>query len=70
MSEAVLTIKEVQTRTGYSRPSIYRLISEGLFPKQVALSTRKVVWRERDIDAWWAKKIGGASADDLEDLLA
>ena len=41
--------KEVQLRTGLGASSIYALMQKDLFPKPVALSTRRVAWFESDI---------------------
>ena len=38
--------KEVQLRTGLGASSIYALMQKDLFPKPVALSTRRVAWIE------------------------
>jgi prophage regulatory protein len=37
-------------KTSLSITTIYRLISKGLFPKQIQMSTRSVGWLESDID--------------------
>jgi prophage regulatory protein len=64
--------------TGYARSSIYRLIEEGTFPKQVKLSARKVGWRKKDLSLWWRDKTGddlnfddpSPVSDELEALLS
>jgi prophage regulatory protein len=38
--------------TGLSRSSIYLMISNGSFPRQVSLGARAVGWRESDIHDW------------------
>ena len=47
-----LRLPEVAARCGYSRPSIYRLIAEGSFPKPHKLGARASGWRESDIEQW------------------
>lgn len=37
-------------KTSLSIATIYRLMSKGLFPKQIQMSTRSVGWLESDID--------------------
>ncbi len=37
-------------KTSLSITTIYRLMSKGLFPKQIQMSTRSVGWLESDID--------------------
>jgi prophage regulatory protein len=45
-------IESVSERTGLPKPSIYRLMKNGQFPKSVKLSARASGWRSSDIDAW------------------
>ncbi|MDI1309397.1 MAG: AlpA family phage regulatory protein [Methylotenera sp.] len=47
---------KVAEKTGLSKTHIYRLISQGKFPKPTHLSERVSVWFEHDIDAWLADK--------------
>lgn len=48
----LLSVKSVGDITSLSRATIYRLITQGKFPKQVTISTRRVGWREEDIAMW------------------
>jgi prophage regulatory protein len=49
----ILRRVQVQARTGLPRTSMYKLIKEGNFPKQVSLGgPRAVGWRSGDIDQW------------------
>lgn len=48
----VLRIRQVCARVGLSVATIYKLIGEGKFPKQVKLGERASGWLEADIDAW------------------
>ena len=52
MTERLLQIGEVKARVALSKTEIYRRIGEGVFPKQVHLSARRVAWIESEIDAW------------------
>ena len=52
MSDRLLRRHEVEERTGLSRASIYRLMSQGEFPRQVRVSARGVRWKESDVTAW------------------
>ena len=51
-SDVLLTRREVERRTGLSRSTIYRKISDGTFPVPLKVSDRAVRWRERDICAY------------------
>ena len=42
----------VVRRTGLGRSTIYRLIAEQKFPRQVKLAARAVGWRQADLDRW------------------
>jgi len=44
--------KEVENRTGLSRSSIYKRMSDGTFPKQQKIGQRAVAWVEDDVDKW------------------
>jgi prophage regulatory protein len=49
---SVLRRPEVQSRTGLSRSSIYKMIKDRTFPAPVSLGARAIGWRDRDIDDW------------------
>jgi len=53
----LLRLKQVMGRTGLGRSSVYRLISEGAFPKSVSLGGRSVAWVEQEIDDWIMARI-------------
>ena len=44
-----LRISEVLDRVGVSRPTIYRWVAAGEFPKQISIGTNSVVWLESDV---------------------
>lgn len=56
VSETLLTINEVVQRTRLAKPTIYKLIRQGSFPKQLRLSTNKVAWLESEVAAWVATR--------------
>lgn len=47
-----LSRDEVKRQSGYSIPSIYRLMAAGKFPHPVKTGGRAVRWRQSDITAW------------------
>ncbi|MBD2806621.1 AlpA family transcriptional regulator [Xenorhabdus sp. ZM] len=57
LRENLIRLPEVQRRTGYSKAWIYKLISNGEFPKQVKLGSRSVAFIESEIDNWIAQRI-------------
>ena len=48
----LLRLPVVKDRTGLSKPSIYRLMKEGRFPKSIKISERAIGWLETDIEAF------------------
>lgn len=48
----VIRLPAVIQLVGLSRSSIYLLIQQNAFPKQVQLSFRAVGWRCSDVEAW------------------
>jgi prophage regulatory protein len=48
----LLKIKTVCEITSLSKSTVYRLISEKEFPLPVQISSRRVGWREEDIDSF------------------
>ena len=44
--------KQVESRTGLSRSSIYAAMAAGTFPKPIRLGALSVGWLESEIDAW------------------
>ena len=60
----LLRLPEVMERTGVSKPTIYRLIKAGEFPKPVSLGVRAVGWDAHSIDEWIeAREVSAAYAD-------
>lgn len=54
----ILRLRQVTARTGLSRSSIYQLIHEKAFPKQIALTGYAVGWLESEVEQWIADKAG------------
>lgn len=52
MQMKLLRRQEVEELVGISRSTLYTMISEGRFPKQVQISTRAVRWRRSDVIEW------------------
>ena len=57
--EAMLRLPEVKRRSGLSRSTIYHLIDQGKFPRQVPLSARAVGWPESSISSWINDRLHG-----------
>jgi prophage regulatory protein len=53
-----LRLPSVLARVPYSRPSLYRLVREGKFPRPIRLGGGKAVaWLESDIDDFMTERI-------------
>jgi prophage regulatory protein len=50
--DRILRLAEVLRRTGLTRSTLYRKIMAGSFPRQVAISTRCIGWREAAVNGW------------------
>jgi prophage regulatory protein len=55
--ESFIRLKQVITRTGLSRSTVYAYIRDGRFPRPVSTSARCVAWVEGEIDSWIAERI-------------
>ena len=57
IQQEFIRLNVVKEITSLSKSTIYRLISEGNFPKQVQIGKRAVVWVRSDINAWINQKL-------------
>lgn len=53
-----ITIKQVAAKVSLGQSTIYKMVSEGRFPKPFQLAPNRNAWIESDIDAWLAEKAG------------
>lgn len=56
--DRILRLNTVLARTGRSRSTIYRKISEGPFPPQLQISTNGAGWKESDSNRRVANPVG------------
>jgi prophage regulatory protein len=70
MPHRVLRLPTVLERTGYSRSRLYARISDGLFPRPVALGPRVAAWPEHEVDAVIAAHIREISDAELARLVS
>ena len=54
--QQVLRFPDVRARVCLSKPTVYRMIARGEFPRPIKLTTRAVAWRVADIDQWLASR--------------
>lgn len=56
-SIVILRRRDVEKKTGLSRSTIYTMITNGTFPKQIHLSARAVGWLASEVDAWLGERV-------------
>ncbi|WP_114966819.1 helix-turn-helix transcriptional regulator [Alkalilacustris brevis] len=61
MPQRYLRRTEVEKITGLSRSSIYKLMSEGDFPRPVKLTAKAVAWPESVITDWLMSRPSAAA---------
>jgi prophage regulatory protein len=61
----LLRLPAVLDRCGCSKAYVYRMISEGKFPRSITIGHRYVAWNEAQIDDWIARRI--ADDEQLKD---
>ena len=66
----ILRRRQVETATGYSRSTIYLRISQGLWPKPVAIGPRAVGWPAGEVAAVNSARIAGKSEEEIRTLVA
>lgn len=66
MSQAdrIIRLKTVLDRTGLSRSTLYRKITEGTFPPQLKISVHGAGWHESSINEWVANPAGWCDRPD------
>lgn len=52
MTQTILRLPHVKSRTGLSRSTLYLMMAEGRFPRPIKLGDRAVGWSEAEIAAW------------------
>lgn len=57
MSNNLLRMSEIMRRTGYGKAWIYRLISQGKFPRPIKIGTRAIAFVESEVDDWINQRI-------------
>ena len=51
-----LSLEQVQARTTLSRSTVYRKVTEGTFPRQILIGSRRVAWSEKAIEDWMTEQ--------------
>ena len=69
MVTKIQRLPTVQNELGLSRSSVYLLMSKGLLPKPIQISSRAVAWLSHETDAIIAARITGKSDDEIRELV-
>ena len=55
--DRLVRLPEVEGMIGLQKPTIYKMIAEGSFPKPIRLGTRTVAWPETAVLQWVQDRI-------------
>ncbi len=58
--DRLLRLAEVESLVGAKRSTIYQLMKEGKFPKQISVSRRFAAWPESAVLQWVQDRIAGS----------
>jgi prophage regulatory protein len=64
-----LRLPDIQEIFGLSRSSIYKLISDGLFPKPIPIGSRSVGWLDEEVEMIFSARISGKNHDEIKSLV-
>lgn len=70
MTITIQRLPAVAHSCGLSRSTIYLRISQGLWPKPVALGPRAVGWPDTEVAAINAARIAGKTDDEIRQIVA
>jgi len=56
----VLRLPQVLARTGLCKSAVYAGMAQGLFPKNIPISTRARGWSSEEIDSWITERIAAS----------
>ncbi|WP_274851348.1 helix-turn-helix transcriptional regulator [Serratia marcescens] len=57
MSQSLIRMSETTKRTGYGKAWLYRLITQGRFPRPIKIGSRAIAFVESEVDAWIKQRI-------------
>ena len=56
-----IRLPQVIEMTTLAKPTIYKYMAKGTFPKQIQIGGKSVVWNERDVIDWMNQQIATAT---------
>ena len=66
MALQIIKKPDVQRITGLSGSSIYRLVSDGTFPKPIKISTRSSGWVLSEVEAYLEARIKASRPSEVQ----
>lgn len=60
MSEKLLRIPGLTEKTGLGKSTIYQMVKDGRFPKQIKIGLRASGWLESEVDEWIRKQVAAS----------
>ena len=60
MTQRIIRLAEVKSKTGLSRSSIYERLKDGSFPSPIKITNHAVGWIEQEIDDWISHRIAAS----------
>lgn len=60
MSEQILKLTDVIKATGLARSTVYKLINENRFPKQIKLTSFSSGWLQSEISQWIDERVAAS----------
>lgn len=57
MSNKILRLPAVKSKTGLSRSTIYARAAQGTFPASLSLGPNTIGWLEAEIEAWIEEQV-------------
>ena len=64
MAQQIIKLPEVKIATAMSGSTVYRLIEEGKFPRQIKLSQRSSGWVKAEVDRWIDERIAASRPEE------
>jgi prophage regulatory protein len=62
----IINVGAVCAALGISRPTLYRMIRRGDFPRPIRLAPQRVGWRQEDVQRWIDVRVALTSGACLE----
>jgi prophage regulatory protein len=65
MPQQIIRLPEVIKTTGLAKSTIYKLIAENRFPKQIRLTEKSAGWIKQEVSDWVNDRIAASRTGDV-----